>query len=157
MSTLNIPNPSLDNTDWRLLEELQRDARISFSELGRRVGLSAPAVAERVKRLETAGVICGYHAHVNLEALGLPITAFVHMNTNPGENVKERVTQMLQEMPETLDWNDVTGNDCYIIKIAVRSIPHLEQVLVKFRRFGRTTTSIILSSPAGHRIIRQDL
>jgi Lrp/AsnC family transcriptional regulator, leucine-responsive regulatory protein len=153
MSNLNYIHMPLDPTDWRILEELQEDARISFSELGRRVGLSAPAVAERVKRLESAGIICGYHAEVNLEALGLPITAYVHMNSNSGESVKERVTQLLEEMPESLEWHDVTGNDCFIIRIAVRSIPHLEQVLQKFRRFGRTTTSIILSS-SGHRIIR---
>ena len=145
----------MDATGWQILQALQEDARISFSELGRRVGLSAPAVAERVRRLEEAGVISGYHAQVNMEKIGLPLSAFIRVNSTNDRYIL--ISALARELPEVLECHRITGDDCFIIKLAVSSVTHLEELLNRFGPYGRTTTSIVLSSPVRRRTIEQDI
>lgn len=148
--TLNIEK-LLDSVGWKLLTLLQEDARRSYSELGRAVGLSAPAVAERVRRLEEAGIISGYHAMVNPERIGLPITALIRISGVSDQ--APRVAVALAEMPEALECLRVTGGDSFVIKVVARSINHLEAIIDGLLPFGQVTTSIVLSSPVVHRVI----
>ncbi len=141
----------LDETGWRILIELQRNARITFSELGRRVALTAPAVAERIRRLEDAGVIRGYHAELAGDLLGLPVTAYVRI-TATGASCTE-LGHAIKDFPEVLECHRVTGEEAYIAKVAVRSVEHLENLIDRLMPYGETITSIVLSSPVTHRVI----
>lgn len=132
----------LDPIGWRLIAALQEDARLTYSELGTRVGLSAPAVAERMRRLEEAEVITGYHARVAPALLGLPITAFIRCNS-PGP----QIGAIAREAPEVLECHRVTGDDAFILKVVVASIGHLEGLIDRLLPYGQPTTSIVLSSP----------
>lgn len=134
----------LDDIGRMILTTLQRDGRIAFSELGRRVGLSAPAVAERVRRMEDAGLITGYRALVDRGRLGLPITAFMRV-TCPGDKY-QAVRRLALDLPEVIDCHHVTGEDCFFIKFAVGSVEHLERVIDRFRAFGKTVSSVVLST-----------
>ncbi|KWX01013.1 putative transcriptional regulatory protein [Carbonactinospora thermoautotrophica] len=145
----------LDATDWRILAELQADARITFSELGRRVSLTPPAVAERVRRLEQRGITEGYRARLNLEKLGLPILAFVTIKYS-GSDHREHV-QRLAECPEVLECHHVTGSDCFIAKVCARSMSHLEEVVAGIARIGTTTTTIAYSCTVADRVITGEL
>lgn len=142
---------TLDEVSWNILRELQIDARISFAELGRRVGLSSPAVTERVRKLEDAGIITGYHAALDLGKVGHPITAVVLVG-NPGDR-SEAMLAMVTEMPEILECHRITGNESFVMKIAVSSVEHLEHIIRQIEPYGRTTTSLILSSPVAQRLI----
>lgn len=135
----------LDPLGQKLLALLQEDARRSYSELGRAVGLSAPAVAERVRRMEEAGIITGYHAAVNPALIGLPVQAFVRLG-GVGEH-SPRLHDVVADMPEVLECHRVTGDDSYILKVAARSINHLEQIIDQLLRCGDVTTALVLSSP----------
>jgi Lrp/AsnC family leucine-responsive transcriptional regulator len=143
----------LDAVGWRILCELQENARLSFSELGRRVGMTPPAVAERVRRLEDAGVIAGYRLELNVEKLGLPLQALVRLARVRGASSAD-ISAAVAEMPEVLECFHVTGEDCYVLKVAVASVHHLEELLEQLLRFGSTTTSIVISSPVTRRTIR---
>jgi Lrp/AsnC family transcriptional regulator, leucine-responsive regulatory protein len=145
----SIPNLGLDPTDWRLLAELQEDARLSHAELGRRVHLSPPAVAARLRRLEDCGVIRGYGVELDLPALGLPVLAFVRVRSRPAR--RQAFDQAIGAMPEVRECHHVTGEDCYVMKVATRSMPDLEQVVTELGRHGETTTSIVFSSPVSNR------
>jgi Lrp/AsnC family leucine-responsive transcriptional regulator len=138
-------NQRPDTTDRRLPDELQGDARLSLAELGRRVGLSSPAVAERLQRLETDGVIRGYHAEVDPAALGYPLTAIVRIRPAPRQLPK--VAEVARGAPEVVECHRITGEDCYLLKAHVRSVTHLEELIDQFTPFGQTTTSIVQSSP----------
>lgn len=142
---------AIDDISRKLLTALQCDARASFTELGRLVGLSAPAVAERVHRLEDAGIITGYRAEVNTAKLGLPICAFVRIRTSGGHEA--RTAELVQRLPEVIECHRVTGGDCFIVKIVVSSIPHLEELIDRLSPYGELITSIVLSSPVTHRLI----
>ena len=135
-----------DEVDRSILAELQSDGRVSFSELGRRVGLSAPAVTERVRRLETSGVIVGYRAVVDLDAVGLPIEAIVRVRDNSG-----RVEKLFAEMDVILEARHVTGEDCFFIRVAVPSMRALEAIVGRFGKYGPTTTSLVFSTPVSDR------
>ncbi len=135
----------LDTTNRRLLAELQGDARLSLAELGRRVGLSSPAVAERLARLERDGVIRGYRADVDPRALGLALSAVIRIRPAPRE--LRKVADVARETPEVVQCDRVTGEDCYLIRAHVRDVEHLEEVIDRFAVFGQTTTSIVQSSP----------
>ncbi|MGQ0804679.1 MAG: Lrp/AsnC family transcriptional regulator [Actinomycetota bacterium] len=143
----------LDDVDWRILEILQDDGRISFSELGRQVAMSAPAVTERVRRLEDAGIIAGYRAEVDLGRLGLPIVAVVR--SRPGFDAKDRFEKAMQDAPGVVECVRVTGEDCYVTKVVAPSIPALEAVIDGLAGYGETTTSLVLSVPVPNRVVRQ--
>ena len=142
-------NGLLDATNLRLLAELQADARVSQAELGRRVGLSAPAVAERLGRLERDGVITGYRTDVDPVALGYTLAAVLRMRPAPRQIPK--VADVARATPEVVECHRVTGEDCFYMKLHVRSVEHLEEVIDRFTPYGQTTTSIIQSSPVARR------
>lgn len=139
----------LDETNRRLLAELQANARVPFAELGRRIGLSAPAVAERVGRLEQAGVITGYHADVDPKALGFTIAAVVRVR--PATQQLGKIPDLAAGTPEVVECHRITGEDCFFLKLHLRSMDDLEEVLDRFTPFGQTTTSIVHSSPVDRR------
>ena len=136
---------NIDQTDWKLLTELEADARQSFSELGRKVGLSQPATAERVKALESAGIIRGYRVDIDREKLGYSITAFIRMETE-GDKCYG-LQRVVAKLPEVLECHRVTGEGSYMIQAAVRSVTHLEALIDRLLPFGSPTTSIVLSTP----------
>lgn len=137
---------ALDAYDTRILAELQADARVSMAELGRRVHLSQPAVTERVRKLETAGVISGYRATVNLAALGYGIRAIVRV----ARAEYARVVKLIQQTPEVVNAFNVTGEDSWILEIAVIDVAHLDAVVTRFCLLAETSTSIILNAPREH-------
>jgi len=139
-------NPALDAHDTRILAELQADARLSMAELGRRVHLSQPAVTERVKKLEAAGVISGYRATVNLGKLGYGIRAIIRV----GRADYARVVELVQQTPECVNAYNVTGDDSWILEIAVIDVSHLDAVVTKFCILTETATSIILNPAREH-------
>ena len=134
----------LDPLGWKLLVELQTDARISFAELGRRVGLSTPAVAERVRRMEDEGIIRAYRAEIDPSSVGLPITAFIRMSIVG--NVLEKLTERVHAMPEIVECHRGTGEDSFILKVNVVSVEQLKDVIDRLTPFGTTSTSLVLSS-----------
>jgi Lrp/AsnC family leucine-responsive transcriptional regulator len=139
---------SLDEIDRSILSVLQADARVRTSELARRVGLSAPAIAERVRRLEDTGVV-SYQAEVDPRALGYPICAIVRISPNSAD--LHRIPETARATPEITECYRVTGEDCYIMKLHLRSMDDLEEILDRFTPHGRTTTSIVHSSPVPRR------
>jgi Lrp/AsnC family leucine-responsive transcriptional regulator len=141
----------LDVTNLQLLEELQADARLSLAELGRRVSLSSPAVAERLRRLEDEGVITGYRAEVDPRALGY--TLGVLIRSRPAPRQLAAVAQLARDTPEVVECHRVTGDDCYVMTAWVRDVTHLEEVIDAFAAYGQTTTSILQSSPVPRRAI----
>jgi Lrp/AsnC family leucine-responsive transcriptional regulator len=142
----------LDETGWHILEALQENARLSFSELGQRVGLSSPAVAERVRRMEDAGIISGYRAEVNTAKIGYPITAIIRISLSPGERCT-RLSASAQEIPEVLECHRVAGSDSLIMKIMASSVEHLESLIDRLSEHGLLTTSIVLSTLVSNRIV----
>ncbi len=140
---VNFANSEIDNYDSRILEELQRDARLSMSELGRRVHLSQPAVTERVRKLELSGVIEGYHAKVNYAALGYGIRSLVRL----GRAEYARVVKLIEQTPEVVNAFNVTGEDSWTLEIAVIDVAHLDAVVSKFCIMTETSTSIVLNMP----------
>lgn len=135
----------LDETSWQLLQALQEDARLSYAELGRRVSLSPPAVAERVRKMEEIGIITGYRVEINAEKIGLPITALIALNTTPQQY--PQVITLMNNLAEIQFCHHVTGNSSFIIGANVSSIAHLEKLIEQLSQHGQTTTSIVLSSP----------
>ncbi len=134
----------LDQLGWKLLTELQKDGRISFAELGRRVGLSTPAVAQRVRRLEDEGIIRAYRADISPLSVGLPITAFIRMSVVG--NVLAKLTARVRSMPEIVECHRGTGEDSFILKVNVVSVEHLKDVIDRLTPYGTTSTSLVLTS-----------
>ncbi|MCL5996239.1 MAG: Lrp/AsnC family transcriptional regulator [Chloroflexi bacterium] len=141
----------LDPTGWHILRILQENARASFSEIGRQVGLSAPAVAERVRRLEDAGVITGYHAEIDPVKIGLPILAIIRIASTGAAFTQ--CADAVKHMPEVLECHRITGNDSFSIKVRVASILHLETLIDQLQPYGGTTTTLVLSSAVTRRTI----
>jgi len=139
-------NFELDAHDTRILAELQADARLTMSELGRRVHLSQPAVTERVRKLEAAGVITGYRATVDLGRLGYGIRALIRI----GRAEYARVIKLIQQTPECINAYNVTGEDSWVLEIAVIDVAHLDSVVSKFCLLTETATSIILNPAREH-------
>jgi Lrp/AsnC family transcriptional regulator, leucine-responsive regulatory protein len=139
------PNGLLDQLNVRLLAELRRDPRLTMAELGRRVGMSSPAVTERVRRLEEAGVITGYLLEIDPAALGLPIAAYIRVRPSPGQ--LGRVAELAQRTPEVVECHRITGEDCFILKVHIPAVDQLDRILDRFLLYGATTTSLIQSSP----------
>jgi Lrp/AsnC family transcriptional regulator, leucine-responsive regulatory protein len=146
--------PLLDALNVRLLTELQADARVSHAELGRRVGLSSPAVAERIKRLEAAGVIRGYHADIDPRLVGY--TLGVAIRIRPAPRQLAAVAALARDTPEVIECHRVTGDDCYVMTAYVRDVVHLEEVIDGFAAYGQTTSAIMQSSPVPRRGIATD-
>jgi Lrp/AsnC family transcriptional regulator, leucine-responsive regulatory protein len=135
----------LDPVGRKLLQAMQANARLSFSELGRQLGLSGPAVAERLHKLEEFEIITGYHAEVNPAALGYGVMAFIRLTTTTEKY--PRVLELAQRLPEIRECHHVTGSEAFIMQVLTTSIPQLESLIAQLSVFGATSTSIVLSSP----------
>jgi Lrp/AsnC family leucine-responsive transcriptional regulator len=141
----------LDTIGWNILRELQRNARIPFAELGRRVGLSTPAVMERIRRMEEIDIISGYRADLNYEKIGFPILAFVRVSVVG--DVMGRIMRAAQEEQEVLECHRITGSDSFIMKVAVASVDDLQSLIDRMTPYVATTTSIVLSAIVTSRVI----
>lgn len=141
----------LDDVGWKILHELQENARLSLAELGRRVGLSTPAVLERVRRMEEEHIILGYHADLDRAKIGMLITAFIRISVQ-GEALKKAIAAA-ERLDEVLECHRVTGTDSFVMKVGVSSIEHLQALFDHFSPYVATTTSIVLSSPVSRRTI----
>ncbi|HVD55840.1 MAG TPA: Lrp/AsnC family transcriptional regulator [Thermoleophilaceae bacterium] len=144
MATIRRSEP-LDGTNIRLLEEMQSNARLSNAELGRRVGLSAPAVADRLARLEESGAIVAYRTELDPRALGFSLSVVLRIRPAPRE--LKKVAELAQRTPEVVECHRITGDDCYLMRAWVRDVVHLEELIDRFAPYGQTTTSIVQSSP----------
>lgn len=134
----------LDDLDWRLLDELQTDARLSFNELGRRVHLSAPAVAERVRRLEHRGVLTGYRAEVDPTRVGYEILAFVQLRCALGSCLLKTTTA--DDYPEVVEIHKLSGAHCSMLKVRATSLAHFEGVVEQLGKHGELNTHVVLST-----------
>lgn len=141
----------MDSTDRNILEILQQDGRISMKELGKKVGLTSPAVSERVKRLEENGIITGYKAIVNPDLINKSIKALITIAIK-SHNYKKFLDYAPQS-PYIIECHHVTGGDCMIMKIMVKNMEELEQVIDDLKRFGNTQTNLILSTPIENKVI----
>lgn len=135
---------TLDRLDWRIVEALQRNARISNTELGKQIGLSQPAVTARIKRLEEQGVIEGYCARINPEVVGRGISAMVRIRTTHAEI--KRCLSAFAAMPEIVEAHRITGEDCFVVRIVVEEMAQLEIAIDALAKFGPVTTSVVLAS-----------
>jgi Lrp/AsnC family transcriptional regulator, leucine-responsive regulatory protein len=142
----------IDEIDWKILGQLQTNARITFAELGRRVGLTTPAVIERVRKLEDARVITGYRAEIDMAKVGLPITAFIRMSISGVDY--SHIIEAAEQSDEVLECHRGTGGDSFIMKVAVADVEHLQKLIDRLTPYGITTTSIVLSSPVKRRVIK---
>jgi Lrp/AsnC family transcriptional regulator, leucine-responsive regulatory protein len=155
MTHKTAPNRiELDAIAWKLIECLQHNARLSFAELGRKVGLSTPAVVERVHRLEDAGVITGYHASLNVAMLGVPIHVWMRLTIPGGDLQISRTVTALKELVEISRCHRITGSESFVIEAHVASIRHLETLIDRLSALGATSTSTVLSSPVERREYR---
>ena len=143
----------IDEIDWKILTELQKDARTSFAELGRRIGLTTPAIIERVRKLEDAKIITGYRAEIDTAKVGLPIVAFIRMSITGIDY--SHIIETVKESNEILECHRATGGDSFVMKVAVADVEHLQIIIDKLTPYGITTTSIVLSSPVKSRVIEQ--
>lgn len=143
---------TLDEKDWQLISALQADARLPLKTLAVAVGLSLPATAERLKRLQATGVISGYHAQIDLAAAGYPLQAVVAITV--AQPHKAKLIAALQRMTEVLECHHVTGSDSYVMTMVARSISHLEQLVGSINGYGETRTSIVMSTPIPRRAPR---
>lgn len=150
MKRLRYENGNLDETDARILRELAEDARVSIADLARAVGLSSPSVSERIKRLEEASVIEGYAVTINPKALGYPLAAWLRIKPVPGR--MHKVAEILRELPQIVECDRITGEDCFIARAHVRSVAELEKLIDKIIPHAMTNTSIIQSSPVERRL-----
>jgi Lrp/AsnC family leucine-responsive transcriptional regulator len=135
----------IDQIDEKIVGELLEDGRLPIAELGRRVNLSSPAVAERVKRLERTGVITGYRAQVDPRALGYELLAIVRVK--PAARQLPKIPELAAEIPQVVECHRITGEDCFYLKVYLRSIDELSGLLDQFLVYGETTTSIVNSTP----------
>jgi Lrp/AsnC family leucine-responsive transcriptional regulator len=145
---------SLDSADWKILQELQEDARISYNELGRRVGLSGPAAAERVHKLEDAGILTSYGAQIDPTRIGLPLLAFIQLRCAQGKCLYE--AGCADEFPEVLEMHKLSGHHCSLLKVAVSSMPHLEALNKRLCKYGDQVTNIVTSTVMPRRVISEE-
>jgi len=141
----------IDDIDRKILSELQTDARVSYAELGRRVGLTTPAVIERIRKLEDVGILTGYRAEIDPAKIGMPITAFIRMSITGVDY--SHIIEVAKESKEILECHRGTGGDSFIMRVAVASVEHLQEVIDRLTPYGITTTTIVLSSPVKDRPI----
>jgi Lrp/AsnC family leucine-responsive transcriptional regulator len=147
----------LDEIDWDLIDILQEEGRIGFRELGRRIGLSAPAVSARVRKLEAAGIISGYRATIDPQRLGLRVEAFVQLAVPGSPDADERVIEAARGIPEISDVWRVTGRETYLLRVVVPVVHDLERVLRPLWEYGETITGAVLSSPLKDRPITREM
>lgn len=140
------PDQDLDTLDRRLLAQLGENGRITFAELGRRVGISAAAVRSRVRSMEKAGVITGYRAEIDPVEIGWDVLAFVRVRLRLVES-KEEALDLIEDLPGLLECHRLAGRDCFLMKLTAPSVGELESVIDEVNEFGPTETSIVLSSP----------
>jgi Lrp/AsnC family leucine-responsive transcriptional regulator len=136
----------LDAVDWALLGALQANGRLSYNELARQVHISAPTVAQRVRRLEDAGVIIGYHARIDPAAAGLPVVAHVRMKCY-GSRCITVFPELLDDLPEVVEVSRLTGDVCSMARVVTTSVTELERVLVRLASYGETASAMVLSTP----------
>lgn len=141
----------IDAVGWRLLRLLQENARLSFRQLGEAIGLTAPAAAERVRRMEDTGILKGYYAEIDLEKAGLPVLAFVLLTCNAQQS--RRIRAAVPDMPAVIECHCITGSESYILKVAVASVPRLESLLIELTNYGEVRTSLVLSTQVSRRVI----
>jgi Lrp/AsnC family transcriptional regulator, leucine-responsive regulatory protein len=155
MKRLRYENGKIDALDAKILNVLAENARTSVADLARMVGLSAPTVAERMKRLEESGAVQGYTLMIEPKALGLPIGAWLRIRPLPGQLPK--VAEILQQLPSIVECDRVTGEDCFFARAHLTSVDALEELIDHIIPFAMTNTSIIQSSPVKRRLppIRQ--
>jgi Lrp/AsnC family transcriptional regulator, leucine-responsive regulatory protein len=142
---LPISDLLLDARNVKLLRLLRDNPRIAISAMARRIGMSAPAVRERVQRLEEAGVIRGYRLEIDPRALGYPISAFVRVRPVPGKLAK--IAELAHRLPQVVECHRITGEDCFILRVYLEALDDLDRLLDRFLAFGQTTTSLVQSSP----------
>jgi Lrp/AsnC family leucine-responsive transcriptional regulator len=147
-------SPLLDDVNRRLLAELHADPRITMSSLARRLGMSAPAVTERLQRLERAGVVTGYRVEVDPAALGMPVTAFARIRPTAGQ--VSRIAELARSIPQVVECHRITGEDCFLVKVHAAGVDRLEEVLDRFLLYGQTVTSIVVSTPVPPRPLPTD-
>jgi Lrp/AsnC family leucine-responsive transcriptional regulator len=150
MKRLRTKSTAVDPVDARLLRALVEDARVTMADLAREVGLSAPSVTERVRKLEEAGIIQGYGAEVSPAALGLGLAAYIRIRPMPGQ--LRRVAELLGELDAIVECDRVTGEDCFVAKAHLRDVAALETLIDKIIPYAMTNTSIIQSSPVKRRL-----
>ncbi|MCB0967999.1 MAG: Lrp/AsnC family transcriptional regulator [Ilumatobacter sp.] len=139
----------LDDINRDLLDLLQADGRLSYREIGERIGLSAPAVTERIRKLEEAGVITGYRATIDYEKIGFPILCIIRLNATNLD--RSTIDDVMRAIPEIIEANRVTGSESHVIRARVRSTAHLEELLELVTGHGTTVTNIVTSSPVPRR------
>ncbi|HIK13800.1 MAG TPA: Lrp/AsnC family transcriptional regulator [Leptolyngbyaceae cyanobacterium M33_DOE_097] len=144
---------NLDAVDWQILSILQQEARISFKELGQRIGLTGTAIAERVRKLEDEGIIKGYTIKLNREKVGLPVMAFFKLRVNV-EHCKQ-LRELAVSLPEIIETHRVAGSEYYILKAVLPSMQHLELLMEKFLQLGSVEVSIVLSTPVADKSIQK--
>ena len=145
MSDLGATSTQLDETNRLLLRELHADPRVTMSALARKVGMSAPAVTERVQRMQRSGVITGFSMTVDPAALGLPVTAFVRVR--PAARQLAKIADLARSLDQVSECHRITGEDCFLIKVHAATIPELEETLDRFLMFGQTVSSIVVTTP----------
>lgn len=143
----------MDKINWNILSVLQENARLSFAEIGRRVGLSAPAIAERIQKMEDENVIKSYGVDLDFLKLGRTLTAIMSLRLNPGK--LPSFLKFVPQVQEVFECHRVTGIDCIIMKLAVRKPSDLDNLIDKFYEYGEPTTSVILSSPINNIPVRE--
>ena len=149
---MSLNKNGLDGTSWAILEALQENGRIPYSELGKKVGLSTPAVSERVRKLEENGIITGYRATLDMQKLGREITAFVSIRSTPDKNKK--LIDFIKNSPVVEEGHYITGQASYIVKIVVPKIKDMETFIGEISHFGATNTSIVMSTHVDKKIFR---
>ncbi len=149
---MSLNKNGLDGTSWAILEALQENGRIPYSELGKKVGLSTPAVSERVRKLEENGIITGYRATLDMQKLGREITAFVSIRSTPDKNKK--LIEFIKNSPVVEEGHYITGQASYIVKIVVPKIKDMETFIGEISHFGATNTSVVMSTHVDKKIFR---
>lgn len=136
----------------QILEELQKNGRISYRDLADKVGLSAPAITERVRRLERDGIITGYHAAVDPAALGFPMLAIIRVRSAGAKS--KLIDELADEMDEVVECHRVTGSESHVLRVRLRDVEHLGELVERFWEYGETITNIVTSTPVAHRSVK---